>query len=229
MINDFKNILWGKTTNHLSPVPDSDQLIHKEVITPLNILINDAKQDGFNLKVLSGFRSYQQQSAIWNNKALGKRVLLNDLGEEISFESLSKSELLFQILRWSALPGASRHHWGTDFDIYDANSLPSSDYQVQLTPQEVNPGGIFSPMHEWLDQKMQEDNFSFFRPYSKDLGGVAPERWHLSHKPLATDLLDLFTIDIFEELIDQTSLELTDEIKHFKNEIFKNFILNISK
>ena len=31
------------------------------------------------------------------------------------------------------------------------------------------------------------ESYGFFRPYARDRGGVAPERWHLSYAPLALD------------------------------------------
>ena len=37
------------------------------------------------------------------------------------------------ILEWSALPGASRHHWGSEFDVFDLAALPEG-YRVQLLP-----------------------------------------------------------------------------------------------
>ena len=89
------------------------------------------------------------------------------------------------ILRYSAIPGTSRHHWGTDLDVYDAAALPA-DYRLQLSPQEVAPGGLFDPLHRWLDERMAAGaSQGFFRPYARDSGGVAPERWHLSFAPLA--------------------------------------------
>ena len=56
---------------------------------------------------------------------------------------------------FSALPGASRHHWGTDIDVYDANAV-SSDYVVQLSLKEVGSGGVFDSLHKWLDLLMEE-------------------------------------------------------------------------
>ena len=99
--------------------------------------------------------------------------------------SLSAEQQLHAILRFSAIPGTSRHHWGTDLDVFDAAALPQ-DYQLQLSPQEVAPGGMFDPLHCWLDQRMAAGEVhGFFRPYGQDRGGVAPERWHLSYAPMA--------------------------------------------
>ncbi len=38
--------------------------------------------------------------------------------------SSAEAERVAAILVWSALPGASRHHWGTDCDVIDAAALP---------------------------------------------------------------------------------------------------------
>ncbi len=35
----------------------------------------------------------------------------------------SEQQKLSAILRWSALPGASRHHWGCDFDVFAHQSF----------------------------------------------------------------------------------------------------------
>ena len=72
----------------------------------------------------------------------GTRPILDDHGEAKNPRDLTPSELLESILRWSALPGFSRHHWGTDFDIYDKSTLPHG-YQVQLVPEEYQKRGPF--------------------------------------------------------------------------------------
>ena len=99
-----------------------------------------AGKQGFDLRICSSFRSFERQLAIWNNKASGLRPVLDDSGAEININQLGEWQQAQAILRWSALPGASRHHWGTDFDIYDASAI-DSDYRIQLTPEEVEGEG----------------------------------------------------------------------------------------
>ena len=86
-------------------------------------------------------------------------------GQTVDIEALTPWELAQAILRWSALPGASRHHWGTDFDIYDRRAMPEG-YQIQLTPDEVEGAGLFAPMHNWLDDFLNSDQTHFYRPYN---------------------------------------------------------------
>ncbi len=79
-------------------------------------------------------------------------------------------------------PGAWRHHWGTDLDIFDPDLLPAGA-RLQLTPEEYLPGGYFAPLTRWLDRHLAD--YGFFRPYAHDRGGVAVEPWHISYRPLA--------------------------------------------
>jgi LAS superfamily LD-carboxypeptidase LdcB len=103
----------------------------------------------------------------------------------VPMEQLSPEQQLHAILRFSAIPGTSRHHWGTDLDVYDAEAVPPG-YQVLLSMEEVAAGGPFDPLHCWLDARMAAgESHGFYRPYDTDRGGVAPERWHLSYAPLS--------------------------------------------
>jgi len=148
-------------------------------------LQRDARAVGFDLAVASSYRSFDRQLAIFNGKARGERPLHDEQGQPLDVATLAPQQALDAILRFSAFPGGSRHHWGTDLDVYDAAALPA-DYRLQLSPAEVAPGGLFDPLHGWLDERMARgESHGFFRPYAADRGGVAPERWHLSYAPLA--------------------------------------------
>jgi LAS superfamily LD-carboxypeptidase LdcB len=145
----------------------------------------DGSAAGFDLAIASSYRSFERQCAIWNGKALGQRDVHDDSGAALQRNELNLEQWLHAILRFSALPGTSRHHWGSDLDVYDAAAV-AADYQVQLTPQEVAPDGVFDPLHCWLDEQMAAgQSHGFYRPYTDDRGGVAPERWHLSYAPVA--------------------------------------------
>ena len=114
-------------------------LVHREVVEPLACLQADAREAGFDLQLVSAYRSFERQLAIWNAKAEGRRELLDAQGQPLPFESLTPEQRLFAIMRWSAVPGLSRHHWGTDIDIFDASRMAIGD--VQLIPQEVEGNG----------------------------------------------------------------------------------------
>jgi LAS superfamily LD-carboxypeptidase LdcB len=176
--------LTGRDDSHVVALPDGHRLQHM-VAEAFAALQSKARDAGFELAIASSFRPYSRQLAIWNGKASGTRPVHDDSGHPIVMAHLSAVEQLHAILRFSALPGTSRHHWGTDIDVYDAAVMPPG-YQLLLSPQEVAPGGLFDPLHSWLDERIAAgESHGFYRPYARDRGGVAPERWHLSYAPLA--------------------------------------------
>ena len=217
----MKNILTGKTQEHLIVDPESNLLIHREVLPHLQNLRSAAKFKGFSLQLTSAFRGFDQQLSIWNAKALGLRTLYNDQGVALNYNELSPTEVVYAILRWSALPGASRHHWGTDMDVYDKSKLPEG-YQVQLLPQESEPGGVFEKFHLWLDDNLED--FNFYRPYAADLGGIAPEKWHISFAPISKSYQEALTYDLVEETIMSSEIELKSIILRELPEIYQRFI-----
>jgi hypothetical protein len=146
-------------------------------------------------------------------------------GLPLNFPALSPPEIVFAILRWSALPGGSRHHWGTDIDVIDAKAVPAG-YQVQLVPSEVSPKGMFGPLHAWLDKNLEAHGF--FRPYAQDLGGVSPERWHLSYSPVAETYYDAFTEDLQTEVVKGSPMQLKEVVLKYLEEIYERFVTNIA-
>jgi hypothetical protein len=112
--------------------------------------------------------------------------------------------------------------------VYDASAKPP-DYEVELTPAEVDAGGMFAPLHEWLDTCIAEGKaFGFFRPYDRDRGGVAPERWHLSHAPIAREHARLLTPTLLRETLATTDMALADVVLRELDSIFERFVRNVA-
>ena len=61
-----------------------------------------AKKDGINLKIVSAHRGYERQKFIWNRK-------FKKFTEEYSLEPI---KAIYEIIKYSTIPGTSRHHWG---------------------------------------------------------------------------------------------------------------------
>jgi LAS superfamily LD-carboxypeptidase LdcB len=202
--------------------------MHRDVVAPFLALRAQAREVGFDLRVLSGFRGFERQLSIWNRKVTGELAVLDSEARPLDVTTMSDTEIVFAILRWSALPGASRHHWGTDLDIYDAAACPP-DYQVELVPAEVNDAGIFGPMHRWLDRRIAAGFAQgFFRPYDRDRGGVAPERWHLSHAPTAAAYQHRITPALLRDALSQADMRLRDTVLAHLDEIFDRFVINVN-
>lgn len=219
------DILLGKTTEHLVLIEGTTHNIHKQMLQDFLRLQNAARKDDINLQIISAFRDHERQRTIWNAKARGERPLLDDQERPLEFAKLSPLEIVMAILRWSALPGCSRHHWGTDIDVFDGNTQRPED--VKLLKSDYENNGPASRLSDWLDEKMFSNQaFGFFRPYKTDLGGISPEKWHISYYPIARRMIDVYTFSVFKRNIEDTDLVLKDVVLDHADEIYNRFILN---
>jgi len=218
-------ILTGQTQEHILWLEPNKIGVHKEVFNPLKDLKKAAAAEGFELTVASGFRSFESQLAIWNGKVSGTRPIFDSEGKQLDISKMNPEDIVFSILRWSALPGLSRHHWGTDLDVFDKQTLPK-EYKLQLIPEEFEGDGYFAPLHDWLDKNLS--HFGFFRPYSEDLGGVSPERWHISYSPLSQKYLKALTLNEIQRVLSNANLELKSEVMKNLPSIYEQFFLRVS-
>jgi LAS superfamily LD-carboxypeptidase LdcB len=179
-VNDGE--LTGQARTHIAAVADPPCLLHAEVVAPFLNLRRAAQAVGFDLAPMSSFRDFARQLNIWNGKFSGERPMFDAGGAKLDAKSLTPRERVDAILLWSALPGASRHHWGTDLDLVD-RCLSEAGYQIKLTREEFAPGGPFAPLNLWLDANAPR--FGFFRPFQGVRSGVQPEPWHFSFAPIA--------------------------------------------
>lgn len=160
-----------------------------------------AKRDGIYLKIVSAYRGFERQKLIWNNKY---EKFTNDF-------SLEPEKAISEIIRFSTVPGTSRHHWGTDIDIIDGN-FPYEENV--LVSEKFEKDGLFYKLKNWLDNN--SENFGFYLTYTNDKNrkGFEFEPWHYSYKPVSvkyyralikTDLkkiiksLDINGSDYFDE------------------------------
>jgi LAS superfamily LD-carboxypeptidase LdcB len=174
--------LTGRSRTHIVEVAEPSCALHAEVVAPFLNLRRAARAGGFDLVPVSSFRDFARQLAIWNAKFSGEKPLYDAAGRPLEAARLSPPERVAAILQWSALPGASRHHWGTDLDLIDRGAIAAA-YRVQLTAAEFAPPGPFARLAQWLE--VNAPRFGFFRPFRGLLSGVQPEPWHFSFAPLA--------------------------------------------
>lgn len=195
--------LTGRTRTHVVQLQQPRAALHRDAARPFLAMRDAAAAEGIDLQVFSGFRDFESQCAIWRRKFLGERPLLDAAGQPVERAGLDEDAIVDLILRWSALPGASRHHWGSELDLYDAAAVPEG-YRVQLVPAEYAPGGPFARLLEWLE--VHAGGFGFYRPYRDDLGGVLPEPWHWSFAPVSLKAQRALTPAMVAEALDAAEL-----------------------
>ncbi|MEL7291046.1 MAG: M15 family metallopeptidase [Pseudomonadota bacterium] len=219
--------LTGQTTDHLieTMVGQKSFLVHPQVSQDLLALKQAAAKAGFDLNIASGFRDFERQLRIWNNKLSGQSAVLDSDSQPLDIHSLSEVQLVFAVLRWSALPGASRHHWGTDFDVFARDRLPH-DTSLKLEPWEYFTGHQ-REFYDWLKANLGQ--FGFFFPYADDLGGVAVEPWHISHRTTAERCLQQLNLDILQQQLTTAPILGKQTVSVLLEKIYNQFISNISR
>jgi LAS superfamily LD-carboxypeptidase LdcB len=216
--------LTGRAATHVSEVPELRCTLHGEAVAPLFGLREAAAAAGIDLAVVSSFRPFERQAAIWNAKFRGERPLLDRQGRPLDAASLDEAARVDAILLWSALPGASRHHWGTDIDVVDRAAFPQG-YRPQLTAAEFTGAGPFARLSAWLTANLA--HHGFFRPYATDRGGVQPEPWHLSYAPVAARALPLLSLEVLREAIEAGALLGGEHVLARLPEIYEKYVVTV--
>jgi LAS superfamily LD-carboxypeptidase LdcB len=216
--------LTGRSRSHIVDLTEPPCVLHSEAVEAYVAMRAAAADAGYDLVPVSSFRDFDHQVRIWNAKFRGERPLFDADGRPLDVASLSDEEKVAAILLWSALPGASRHHWGTEIDVIDRAAMPA-DYRPQLMPAEFAPGGHFAALNDWLGARMWE--FGFFRPYRTDRGGVRPEPWHLSYAPVSLAAVLAVTPDVLREALDSQNVLGREIVRMRLADIHAKYVVNV--
>jgi LAS superfamily LD-carboxypeptidase LdcB len=150
-----------------------------------------AEQAGFQLRIISATRNFTTQKAIWEQKFSGIRKVR---GKDLSKTLPNEEQRALEILKYSSMPGTSRHHWGTDLDLHEAKlSGPA------LSNETLSKGRGLK-LYNWLLEHAGQ--YGFCQPYkgaptARNHGlyahGYEEERWHWSYRPVAAEYLKAYT------------------------------------
>tara|TARA_B100000575_G_scaffold136105_1_gene108491 strand:+ start:4600 stop:5232 length:633 start_codon:yes stop_codon:yes gene_type:complete len=202
--------------NNPNLVGDSIQL-EKRTFDAFKKMEKAALKDGIKLKIVSAYRSYDRQKTIWNNKYLRFTKDYN----------LEPEKAISEIMRFSTIPGTSRHHWGTEIDIIDGKHKDEEDV---LIGEKFKKNGIFYEMKKWLDRNSEKYGFYIVYTDDKKRKGFEHEPWHFSYKPASMELLKLFIKSDLKKVIKNGEIKGSE---YFTNEFIekyiKEFILDINK
>jgi len=216
--------LTGRARTHIVDLEQFKCGLHYETVASFLAMRDAAREDGIDLGIRSAYRDFDTQLLIWNRKWSGERPIYDRAGEPVDRAQLNEFDLVETILFWSAVPGGSRHHWGTDLDLIDVAAIPPG-YTVQLLPAEFAPEGIFGKLNRWLEAHL--GRFGFFRPYRSDRGGVSPEPWHVSYAPVSMPALEALNLATLRRVLESSSLQGKSQVLARLPEIYTRFLLAI--
>lgn len=189
----------------------SGMYMHREAYEAFKEMHKAAAAEGVHLVIVSAMRNFDHQCRIWNNKWNGQQVLEGNIRATDIEDPVERAR---EILRFSAMPGTSRHHWGTDIDL---NSLVNN-YFESVQGKKV---------YEWL--QANGSDFGFCQPYTaRDAQrpeGYEEEKWHWSFLPLAAKFLSAFEASVqYDHLKGFDGWETAAELN-----VIENYVLGINE
>lgn len=147
-----------------------------------------AAAEGIELQIRSATRNFDYQKGIWERKWTGETKLSS--GEDASKSFVEPKTRATEILKYSSMPGTSRHHWGTDIDL---NNFNNSWFET----------GEGLKLFVWLEKHAHE--YGYCRPYTtKDADrpdGYNEEKWHWSYTPISNHLTSQAEQFLTDEMI----------------------------
>ncbi len=216
--------LTGRVRTHVVQRDDLRAALHPDTFAAFLEMKADAAREGFDIGIVSGFRDFASQQRIWDMKFRGERPLYDDSGMARDYASLDEAAVIDAILCWSALPGASRHHWGSEADLVDRAAMPEG-YRLRLLPSECEPGGVFHALHAWLNGNLSR--YGFFRPYDTFRDGVHREPWHVSFAPVSIPALEAFTPDVLREAVEASDILGKAPVLERLDAIYTRYVANV--
>jgi zinc D-Ala-D-Ala carboxypeptidase len=149
--------------------------LRREVADAFRQMYEAAAKSGVTLRIISATRPFEHQKRIWEAKWNGATLVG---GKNLAKTLPDPTRRAKKILTYSSMPGTSRHHWGTDFDL---NSLEPAYFKR----------GEGKKIYDWLTAHAAE--FGFCQPYTAHRAtGYNEEKWHWSYSPTAQQLTEAY-------------------------------------
>lgn len=190
--------------------------MHKATKEAFSKMKAAAAKENFNIEVVSSYRSFQRQKEIFERKY-----------KNFTSQGLSPEDAIDKIIEYSTIPGTSRHHWGTDLDIIDANAPRPANV---LIPENFHGDGPYCSLKMWLDENAEK--FNFFEVYTDNGNrkGFKYEPWHFSFAPVSIPMLKEYQerIDVKKMLSEEKLLGSEHFSDEFITRYFSENIMDIN-
>ena len=167
--------------------------LRTEACDSLESMFAAAKKEGIILLVRSASRDYEEQCYFWNRD-----------WKKTKKEGVEKCQDVMKIV---AMPGISRHHWGTEVDI---DALGNRYRKATVEDNK---------RYAWLKENALR--FGYYQCYDNDTNrtGYQEETWHWSFYPtgekMTRDMAFLMTYGDVPEFSGCEHAEEIDVIQHY--------------
>jgi len=215
--------LTGLNDDHIATLADGSKL-HLDACSAWQAMQKAAYKDGIALAIASSYRDFYRQQLIWNKKMAGELKVKDLDNNVVPLSGLSELEQIKAILLFSALPATSRHHWGTEIDVFAPNLLPQES-KLQLEPWEYEKDGPLYPLLTWL--KTHASQFDFYFPYDQYRSGVAAEPWHISYAPIAQKCQSQMSADLVINTLSKHEISGYTTIRQHIDMILSQYVNNV--
>jgi LAS superfamily LD-carboxypeptidase LdcB len=169
-----------------------------------------------DMLIFSGVRSFEQQQTIWETKWSNCKKTSTSCGKrkpKCYGHLKNENERALEILKYSAMPMTSRHHWGTDIDINFVHDCYFLNGEGKI-------------LYEWLSKNAA--TYGFYQVYSNkqvsNRTGYEEEKWHWSYLPKAKKYLAFYNKNISDK--DIIGFKGSDQAE--KVEMVKNYVNGIT-
>ncbi len=168
------------------------EYIHKDVLEPYIAMYEAAAKEGVNIGIVSAVRTFDTQKWLWNQRY---------------YSSPNPKTVAKSVLNYLAMPGTSRHHWGTDVDIMN----------TKLNFFETEQG---KKSFKWLQDNAAE--FGFYQVYTSGrLTGYKEEKWHWSYLPIAKEFQKQYKEKItYTDITGFNGSDISEEINVIEDYVF---------
>ncbi|MDF7670710.1 M15 family metallopeptidase [Orbaceae bacterium ESL0721] len=189
------------------PVNKKGMYLQKEPTEQLIKAYQDFKKIHSDIPfiIVSATRNYNYQNGIWQRK-----------WDSLTTQFSQPQQIAEEILKFSSMPGTSRHHWGTDVDI---TSVSSNFFKN-------DPKGKI--LDAWLQQNMK--NYGFCQSFNEGRnGGYQTEEWHWSYQPIAKQY-----IAEYKALLDHNPTKITETLNFTGHDqirleaLIKEYVLQVN-
>jgi len=141
--------------------------LQKEAYFSIEKMIREAREQGVKIKIVSSYRSFNHQNRIWKRKY-----------DAFIKKGFSPKKAVEKVKEYTAIPGTSRHHWGTDVDLSNGKSKLINSVNVKYS--------------KWMNENAHK--YGFYRVYTnnKFRAGYKYESWHYSYRKLSKSMLEQY-------------------------------------